>query len=400
MRLACTRHLVSRYDDEIRDQFVSSGRPGQITRRLPSLPKGWLMMKRFRLSLCMNVAITTAILSCQSSAGVVAQDAIPDQPAAAKGSSGSKATTENSQLREIIVSYAQANNKLQLYRVKEDGSSRRRITDGKDDCMMPAWSPDRKKVVYVRQNDEGLNLWLCDPNGKDHKPLTQSGRTRVPSWLPDSKHVVWMVSTPGKRAQDPAANSQLRIMNIETMESRRLFRDAQQIKFTNAMPVVSPNGKKVAFVSNRSGNYRVWLSNLDGSDAKPISTVPAENDKTLDLPIEQKVPSWSPDGKWIAHWEGVEMIHMSRFTGKHNPQRDRLIAATFHVYVVGIDGKSKRKAGRGDDPNWSPDGFVTRSFPDPKKGGANVMIEGKTDWRELPILPARTTRYGRFTWKP
>ena len=104
----------------------------------------------------------------------------------------------------------------------------------------------------------------------------------------------------------------------------------------------------------------------------------------------------------------TEMIHMSRFTGKQNPKRDQLIAATFHVWVVSLDGKSKRKAGRGDDPNWSPNGFVTRSFPDPKKGGANVMIEskikrkkgGKNGWRELPIVPSKTTRYGRFTWKP
>ncbi len=358
------------------------------------------MMKRCHLSFYLKLALITGLLCCQSNVWVVAQNAAPDQAAAAEGSSESESPAENSQSREIIVSYALSNSKLQLYRVKEDGSSIRRITDGKHDCMMPAWSPDSKKVVYVQQSNEGLNLWLCDPDGKNHKPLTQSGRNRIPSWLPDSKHVVWMVSTPEKRAQDPAANSQLRIMNTETMESRRLFSDAQQIKFSNAMPVVSPSGKKVAFVSNRSGNFRVWLSNLDGSDAKPISPVSTEKHKTLNLPIEQKVPSWSPDGKWIAHWEGVEMIHMSRFTGKRNPERDQLIAATFHVCVVGSDGKNKRRAGRGDDPNWSPDGFVTRSFPDPKKGGANVMFEDKGDWRELPIVPPRTTRYGRFTWKP
>ena len=332
-----------------------------------------------------------------------AQDEPSNPPRSRRGfAQDAQSTTSGGGARtpNIIVSYTDENNKLQLYRIKEDGSSRRRITDGKDDCMMPAWSPNGKKVVYVRQSSAGLNLWLCDPDGKNHKPLTQSGRNRIPSWLPDSKHVVWMVSTPGKSAQDPAANSQLRIMNTETMKSRRLFSDSQQIKFSNAMPVVSPKGKKVAFVSNRSGNYRVWLSNLDGSDAKPISPVPTEKDKTLNLPIEQKVPSWSPDGKWIAHWEGVEMIHMSRFTGKRNPKRDQLIAATFHVWVVGSDGKSKRKAGRGDDPNWSPDGFVTRSFPDPKKGGVNVMIEGKNVWRELSIVPMRTTRYGRFTWEP
>ena len=346
-------------------------------------------MKPFGLSVCFKAALITGFLLLHTNVWIAGPVAAQDAKAQAA-----------KELREIIVSYAPANSKLQLYRVNEDGSSARRITDGQHNCMMPSWSPDGKQIVYVRHSNTGLNLWLCDPDGKHHKQLTQRGSNRIPSWLPDSKHVVWMDSKQSKAAQDPAATSQLRIMNTETMQSRRLFSDEQQIKFSNAMPVVSPKGKKVAFVSNRSGNFRVWLSNLDGSDAKLISPVPAEKDESLNLPIEQKVPSWSPDGKWIAHWQGVEMIHMSRFTGKHNPKRDQKIAATFHVWVVGSDGQRKRKAARGDDPNWSPDGFVTRSFPDPRKGGPNIMIESKNGWQELPILPAGTARYGRFTWKP
>jgi Tol biopolymer transport system component len=300
-------------------------------------------------------------------------------------------------LREIIVSHADENNILQLYHVKEDGSSRRQITHSKHGCMMPAVSSDGSKIVYVQQSEKGMALWISDFDGKNSEAITESGRNLIPSWLPDSKHIVWMIFAPGK---DPAENSQLHIMNTETTESRRLFSDPQQIKFSNSMPVVSPKGGKVAFVSNRSGSYRVWLSNLDGSDAKPLSPTSTEYDQTLKLPIEQKVPAWSPDGKWIAHWEGVEMIHMSKFTGKQDRERDKLITETWNVWVVGSDGKNKRKAGRGDDPTWSPDGCVTRAFPDPQKGGPRIMIETKSGWEELPIVPPRTPHYGRFAWNP
>lgn len=300
------------------------------------------------------------------------------------------------QLLDIIVSHADENNRLQLYHIKEDGSSRRKITHSNHGCMMPAVSPDGSKIVYVQQSDKGMALWICNIDGQNPKALTESGRNLIPSWMPDSKQIVWMIFTPGK---DPAENSQLHIMNTETMESRRLFSDPQQIKFSNSMPVVSPKGTKVAFVSNRSGNYRVWLSNLDGSDAKPISPTSAEYNETLNLPIEQKVPAWSPDGMWIAHWEGVEMIHMSKFTGKQDREKDKLISETWNVWVVGSDGKNKRKAGRGDDPTWSPDGFVTRAFPDPQKGGPKIMVETKSGWEELPIVPPRV-HYGRFAWIP
>ncbi len=301
-----------------------------------------------------------------------------------------------SQLREIIVSHTDENNILQLYHIKEDGSWRRKITNSKHGCMMPAVSPDGSKIVYVQQSEKGMALWITDFDGKSAKALTESGRNLLPSWLPDSEHIVWMVSASGT---DPPENSRLHIMSAETMESRRLFSDPEQIKFSNSMPVVSPNGTELAFVSNRSGNYRIWLSNLDGSNARPISPTSAEQDEMLKLPIEQKVPAWSPDGKRIAHWEGVEMIHMSKFTGMQNHERDKLISGTWNVWVVGSDGKNKRKAGRGDDPTWSPDGFVTRAFPDPQKGGPKIMVETESGWKELPIVPART-QYGRFAWKP
>ncbi len=300
-------------------------------------------------------------------------------------------------MREIIVSCPDENNILQLYHIKADGSSRRQITNSNHECMMPAVSPDGSKIVFVQQSEKGMALWISNFDGSNQKALTESGRNLIPSWFPDSKHIVWMIFKPGK---DPAENSQLHIMNTETMESRRLFSDPQQIKFSNSMAVVSPKGTKVAFVSNRSGNYRIWLSNLDGSDAKPISPTSAEHDGTLKLPIEQKVPAWSPDGKWIAHWEGVEMIHMSKFTGRQDRERDKLIGETWNVWVVDSDGNNKRKAGRGDDPTWSPDGFVTRAFPDPKKGGPKIMAETKSGWKELPIVPPKTPRYGRFAWKP
>ncbi|WP_158231095.1 TolB family protein [Rhodopirellula bahusiensis] len=188
-------------------------------------------------------------------------------------------------------------------------------------------------------------------------------------------------------------------MNTETGESRRLFTDPEQIKFSNSMPSVSPRGDKIAFVSNRSGPMRIWMSDLDGGNARAISTVTRDLEETLQLPVEQKVPAWSPDGQWIAHWEGVEMTHLSQFTGKQDHERDRQITQTWHVWIVGNDGKNKRKVGRGDDPTWSPDGFVTRAFPDPERGGPKVVIETNSGNKELPIVPHKKN-WGRFTWVP
>ncbi|MDC0066756.1 hypothetical protein OAK16_04085 [Verrucomicrobia bacterium] len=55
--------------------------------------------------------------------------------------------------------------------------------------------------------------------------------------------------------------------------------------------------------------------------------------------------------------------------------------------------------GKGDDPTWSPDGFVTRAFPDPKRGGPKIIVDTGSGEKELPIVP-RKRNWGRFTWLP
>ena len=309
-----------------------------------------------------------------------------ESPAAARGV----------KLREVVVSHTDEKGILQLYRMKEDGSNRRQLTRSKRGCRMPACSPDGKKLIYVQQVGHGLSLWISGVHGKNPRALVDEGMNLIPSWLPDSRHIVWMKTQPG---QDPSRKSEIHLMNTDTGESRRLFSDPEQLKFSNSTPVVSPGGDLIAFVSNRSGDMRIWVSNLDGGDARIISSPTVEYHEAIKAPIEQKVPAWSPDGKWIAHWEGVEMVHMSKFTGVPNPKRDRQISETFHVWTVSIDGKNRRKVGRGDDPTWSPDGFVTRAFPDPKRGGPKVMIETESGEKELPIVPG-SRNWGRFTWLP
>ena len=301
-------------------------------------------------------------------------------------------------LREVIVSHTDEKGVLQLYRMKEDGTDSRQLTFSKHGCRMPSISPDGKKLAYVEQVDHSLAIRVSDSDGQNVRTLIKEGMNLIPSWLPDSEQLVWMKVKPRPK-QDPARNAQIHLVNVRTGKARRLFTDKEQLKHSNAMPVVSPQGGRIAFISNRSGEMRVWVSALDGSGAKLVSKPQKDYHEQIKAPFEQKVPAWSPDGKWIAHWEGVEMIHMSKFTGVPNPQRDQMIASTFHVWVVGSDGKNRRKVGRGDDPTWSPDGFVTRAFPDPKRGGPVVMVGSAAGDKALPIVPPKRN-WGRFTWMP
>lgn len=95
-------------------------------------------------------------------------------------------------------------------------------------------------------------------------------------------------------------------------------------------PAWSPDGKWIAFQSNRDGHFRIWLIAPDGSQAHPIS-------KEL---YEAREPAWSPDGKWLA------------FTSNRDGK--------FDIWALGMADGSVRKLSAGPGGNsrasWSPDG--------------------------------------------
>ncbi len=97
----------------------------------------------------------------------------------------------------------------------------------------------------------------------------------------------------------------------------------------DVMPTFSPDGKWIAFASNRSGNWDIYLKSVDGGRARPIT-----NDATHDLH-----PSFSPDGHRL-----VYSSYGSR-------------SGTWELVVIDLDNPAKRQIiTHGLFPKWSPKG--------------------------------------------
>jgi Tol biopolymer transport system component len=95
-------------------------------------------------------------------------------------------------------------------------------------------------------------------------------------------------------------------------------------------PHYSPDGKRVAFQSNRSGSMNVWVCDADGKNAVQLTNF-SEFAGT---------PRWSPDSQWIAF--------------------DRHLKSGWHIFVMASDGGHVRQltSDQGDEviPSWSRDG--------------------------------------------
>jgi len=138
-------------------------------------------------------------------------------------------------------------------------------------------------------------------------------------------------------------------------------------------PCWSPDGKQVAFTSNRDGTYNLYVMNADGSNVRRLTY---EKDPTVAY-----MPSWSGDGKQIVfglHGQEPWMATISpngknfKILGKgHDPcisPDGKKIAFTYSdrkgwcVFVCNADGSNRRQITYGTNqmgavyPNWSPDG--------------------------------------------
>jgi serine/threonine protein kinase len=198
----------------------------------------------------------------------------------------------------------------------------------------PVWSPDGKFLYFISDRNGSVNFWRIRMDAGSGKPLSEPEPVVAPSTY--SRHLNF--SSDGTRMIYVQSNNQANIEGIQfdpnagrtvgnpfwiTSGDREVTRAElspdgrdflmRQIRRTqddivifnreenswhditrdvafDRYPRWSPDGKQIAFVSDRTGNYEIWTSAPDGSKMKQITFVGPTDTGT-------SFPTWSPDGK-------------------------------------------------------------------------------------------------------
>jgi Tol biopolymer transport system component len=204
----------------------------------------------------------------------------------------------------------------------------RRVTqppEGSEGDFTPEVSPDGNTLAFVRgTGPDGADIYLCDLAGGNLRRLTFDDRAiRGIAWTPDGQEVVyaanrasgwrlWRLPVFGGSPREIAlAGAQAHFPAIAPQGRRLAYTDSPSVSAIwratlgapdsderpiirslgrETAPAYSPDGKRIADVSDQTGADEIWVSDAEGGNRVQLTS--------LNRPRVSR-PRWSPDGRLV-----------------------------------------------------------------------------------------------------
>ena len=207
----------------------------------------------------------------------------------------------------------------------------------------------------------------------------------------DGKYVAYVVREAIMEEKKSEYLSQIWVNNLATNEN---FQYTFNLK-SSISPKFSPDGKKIAFLSSRSGKNQIWIMNTLGGEAKRLT----DEKKGI------RSIKWSPDGKKISFLKNDNDTEEEK-KSKENKTDVILVDKNFkysHIYTYNFDEDSVFQITNGDfsvnNFDYSPDGkkiiFSHQEDTNINTGFVNTDISIiDSDGNNLKILIDRPGRDG------
>ncbi|HJZ80507.1 MAG TPA: Calx-beta domain-containing protein, partial [Pyrinomonadaceae bacterium] len=212
----------------------------------------------------------------------------------------------------------------------------------------PVWAPDGTRIAFTSNRDYVFAVYIMNADGSNAHLLTDKVQDPASlAWSPDSSKIALSGGIRGVPAGAGAQPSvHIYTVNIDGSQLTKLTSDG-----INDSPTWSPDGRQIAFNSNRDadGRSKIWVMSPDGSNQKKLTDIHGTSNPLF---YGDSSPVWSPDGSKIL------------FNGYRdfNGTRNCFVVNCAELFVMNADGSNDVPLS--NDPNrdggfaarWSPDG--------------------------------------------
>ena len=230
-------------------------------------------------------------------------------------------------------------NEERIWMVPRTGGDAIALTAEGVSSSHPRWSPDSKSIAFLSERNEGqTQVWLLSLRGGEAQRLTDTPQDVEDfAWSPDGRRLVLVLRDASPEALEAAKEAkenegegsakerkktlkpyvidrlQFKLDEVGYLDRRRthLFvfdlaaKSLTQVTsgdYDDSEPACSPDGKLLAFTSNRSkpepdltNNSDIWVVAADNRDKGAHLTQVTTNAGA------DTTPAWSPDGKWLTY---------------------------------------------------------------------------------------------------
>lgn len=214
----------------------------------------------------------------------------------------------------------------ELFVVPSQGGDARRLTFDKEITEGVAWTGDSSSLVFSSYRFGGPGLWrIPAAGGTPERVPTMAHHPSFPAISPRGDRLafseqfgdsnIWQYERAAPNAASPFRSPRCLICSTVEDDSPRF----------------SPDGRKIVFVSKRTGAEELWIADSDGKYPMQLTRIGT---------VGTGSPRWSPDGRWIA------------FDSRAKGSPD--------IFVISAEGGEPRQltseASADIEPAWSHDG--------------------------------------------
>ena len=283
-----------------------------------------------------------------------------------------------------IVFVRGADNNSEIYVMDGDGSGQTRLTNNLANDTLPAFSSDGRHVAFTSRrdsvgsqvNDEIYVMDAADGDGDGNGDnLTRITNSLVnefqPAFSPDGERIAFTSNRTG--------NNEVYVMNADGTNQIRLTNNAAR----DARPAFAPDGERIAFTSNRTGNDEIYVmaaadSDGDGNGENPV--------RLTNNPTADTFANFSPDGKEVVFTSRRDLndeLYVVSSDGTGTPTRLTDNPAVDEFPAFSPDGKQlvfdSIRDGNLEIYVMSLDGSGTSA-----RLTNNLVSDSKPDWGPLP----------------